>query len=115
MSKASQSPAAPQASLRATTRISQLDSHQVPNFKKALEEYDKKYTTLVDYLGIIGPTMDQILKAIESAKKEECVALVSQVLTRVPEIDKPSIAFSPQITEFCGPINQRVLSEQELI
>ena len=60
--------------------------------------------------------MDQILKAIESSKNEDCsMALVSQVLTRVPEIDKPSIAFSPQITEFCGPINQRVMSEQELI
>jgi hypothetical protein len=39
-----------------------------PNFKKALEEYDKKYTTLIDYFGIIGPTMDQILRAIEAAK-----------------------------------------------
>jgi hypothetical protein len=59
--------------------------------------------------------MDQILKAIESSKNKDCMTLVSQVLTRVPEIDKPSIAFSPQITEFCGPINQKVLSELELI
>lgn len=85
-------------------RPSQADSSGVagshmPNFKKALEEYDKKYTTLIDYFGIIAPSLDQIYTAIDLAKSEEKIRLTSQVLTRVPEIDKPSIAFPAQISD----------------
>lgn len=104
-----------QASIRGTKISDQQHQGGAPNFKKALDEYDKKYTTLIDYFGIIGPTMDQILRAIEAAKNQEQIALVNQVLTRVPEIDKQSFAFSPQITEFCGPIHQKVLSDSELV
>lgn len=39
------------------------------SFKKALEEYDKKYATLIDYFGVIGPPLHEIYAAIEAAKK----------------------------------------------
>ena len=38
------------------------------SFKKALEDYDKTYTTLVDYFAIIGPQNGDLYKAIENAK-----------------------------------------------
>ena len=71
----------------------------MPSFKKALEEYDKKYSTLIDYFGIIGPKIDQLYQAIEKAKTGESIKLTPVVLTRVPEIDKPSTSFSSSITE----------------
>jgi hypothetical protein len=86
----------------------------LPTFKKALEEYDKKYTTLIDYFGVIGPPIDQIYSAIESAKHNDLLKLTPCVLSRVPEIDKPSIAFPSMITEFSVPLPMRVLSKQEV-
>ena len=47
---------------------SSLKDHPIPAFKKALEEYDKKYTTLIDYFGIIGPSIDHVYSMIEKAK-----------------------------------------------
>ena len=76
-----------------------LENHQLPSFKKALEEYDKKYNTLTDYFGIIGPQLDQLYKAIDSAKDGEFIRLTPVVLTRVPDIDKPSTSFPSSITE----------------
>jgi hypothetical protein len=74
-----------------TTR-SLLDS-ETAAFKKALEDYDRRYATLIDYFGIIGPSLDQLYGAIDSAKQGELLDLTPRVLTRVPEIDKPSIGF----------------------
>lgn len=65
----------------------------MPTFKKALEEYDKKYPALIDYFGIIGPQLDQLYEAIEAAKNHELLSINLKVITRVPEIDKPGIAF----------------------
>ena len=71
----------------------------LPSFKKALEDYDKKYNTLIDYFGVIGPPLDQLYGAIDSAKRNELLQLTPVVLTRVPDIDKPSIGFPSQITD----------------
>lgn len=71
------------------------------SFKKALEEYDKKYATLIDYFGVIGPPIHEIYAAIEAAKNGQKTKLSPHVLTRVPEIDKPSISFPGQIADVC--------------
>ena len=95
-----------------------LENHQLPTFKKALEEYDKKYSTLIDYFGIIGPQLDQLYKAIESAKDGEFIKLTPVVLTRVPEIDKPSTSFPSSITEvrfFKTYINSFVFLEEQQV
>lgn len=47
----------------------QLSENSTTTFKKALEEYDKKYITLIDYFGIIGPPINQIYGAIEAANQ----------------------------------------------
>jgi hypothetical protein len=52
----------------ASSPFSRVSDHQLPTFKKALEEYDKKYTTLIDYFGILGPPIDQLYNAIDCAK-----------------------------------------------
>jgi len=41
-------------------RPTQYSESTLPTFKKALEEYDKKYTSLIDYFGIIGPQIDVV-------------------------------------------------------
>lgn len=64
-----------------------------------MEDYDKKYPTLIDYFGVIGPPMDQLYGAIDSAKRGELLDLNLRVLTRVPDIDKPSIGFPSQIAD----------------
>lgn len=58
-----------------------------------LDEYDSKYTTLADYFCIIGASHEDTLRAIEQGKKDLKTKLDPTILTRVPEIDKPSIAF----------------------
>lgn len=64
----------------------------------------------MDYFGVIGPTLDQLYHAIEAAKQGVMAPINPQVLSRVPDIDKPSIAFPSMITEFCVPLPLRVLS-----
>ena len=54
---------------------------------------------MIDYFGIVGPQLDQIYEAIEQAKKEKAIKLTPVVLTRVPEIDKPSTSFPNNITD----------------
>jgi hypothetical protein len=80
-----------------------------------LEEYDKKYTTLIDYFGVIGPPIDQLYSCIEGAKAGHLLKITPQVLSRVPEIDKPSIAFPGQITEFSVPLPMKVIPVDEFL
>ncbi len=58
-----------------------------------LDDYDSKYTTLVDYFCIIGASHEDTMRAIDNAKKDLKTKLDPAILTRTPEIDKPSIAF----------------------
>ena len=41
------------------------------NFKKALEDYDKKYNTLVDYFCMVGANDEDLERAIQLAKEDK--------------------------------------------
>lgn len=43
-------------------------SSALSRFKKALEEYDSKYTTLIDYFCLIGASQEDLNDAIFKAK-----------------------------------------------
>jgi len=67
--------------------------------RKVLDEYDSKYTTLVDYFCLIGASTDDTLRAIQRAKQGQKARLEPEILSRTPSIDKPSIAFPNQVTD----------------
>ena len=62
-------------------------------FKDALAYYDSKYTTLIDYVTIIGVSTEDIKEAILN-KDDKALKFTPKILSRVPEIDKASIAFA---------------------
>lgn len=79
-----------------------------------MTEYDNKYLTLVDYFCIIGASTKEIEGAIENAKNGQTTILDPVILSRCPEIDKPSIAFPNQVTEFCLPERITTLKANEI-
>lgn len=53
----------------------------------------------MDYFCLIGASDEELQIAIQKAKKDEITFINPQILSRTPEIEKPSIAFPSQVTE----------------
>jgi hypothetical protein len=58
-----------------------------------------RYPTLIDYFGVISVDLDKLLETIRLVKCGELIPVNPKVITRIPEIDKPSVAFPGQITD----------------
>lgn len=71
------------------------------SFKDALAEYDSKYSTLIDYVTLIGISTSEINEVIQAIKKGSMFKKLwtPSVLSKIPNIDKPSIAFPSTVTE----------------
>ena len=86
--------------MQARRQSSQPQPKKTPEqeFKEALAQYDNKYTTLIDYVTIIGVATEDIKEAILH-KDDNSLKFTPTILSRVPDIDKASIAFASQVTE----------------
>jgi hypothetical protein len=61
--------------------------------KKYIDEFDSKYTTLIDYFTLMGVSNLDMETALLSAKKNHKASFIPRILSRTPHIDKPSVAF----------------------
>lgn len=63
---------------------------------------------------MVGASDQDLTHAIQMAKEDKTTSFSPQILSRAPEIDKPSIAFPSQVTEFCFPNKMRTIRAREL-